>query len=144
MCSDKLSWPHTVWQCKCPSLGVQKDQALVYYFNCYRTRSCQKTSMCSDKLSWPHAVWRCKCPWAALYSSLNHLHHYPFTHHKNKCVNFLPFYPCWKGQHIFEAQGYTRLIARMYLQTPLRLPEFSPLANETDLNRQKYAILQSH
>ena len=31
-----------------------------------------------------------------------------------------------------------------YLQTPLWLPEFSPLANGTDLNRQKYAIIQTH
>ena len=30
--------------------------------------------------------------------------------------------------------------AQTYLQTPLRLPDFSPLANGTDLNRQKYAI----
>ena len=34
--------------------------------------------------------------------------------------------------------------ARTYLQTPLPLPEFFPIGNGTDLNREKYAILQTH
>ena len=33
-------------------------------------------------------------------SSLNHLHHYPFTHHKNKCVNFIPLVPFLFGRVI--------------------------------------------
>ena len=51
---------------------------------------------------------------------------------------------CLKVPTSADFYGPVLELAWTYLQTPLWLPEFSPLANGTDLNRQKYAILQTH
>ena len=62
-------------------------------------------------------------------------------------VVFKLFYKATFALLIASAGNFLNIFcsfAWTYLQTPLQLPEFSPWANGTDLNEQKYAILQSN